>query len=251
MRANKNSFLTIIIVLLLITTIASIGWYFSRSQSRALAANNGAVPPPAQNQQAPAVKPTALATQPTTPAASIFPLSQTVNGMTVQVTAAKLIKTGIEIDICYPTPDAGEWYSTPGHLYYSTWEILPDEAGLISEKKADGVNPGQNCELILYKIDDQASITLPIKFSLLGIHVVPREGPACKDLQVRLDSNAKAKAYGLKVNCAEGGQNSGRTATLADHGKSVSDAVAQKALDEILQFSIDGPWEFSITQLDK
>jgi hypothetical protein len=244
MRAKNNHFKwTIIIVSLVITTVAAIGWYFSHPQTPALAANHSVAQQPALEQQQPAVQPSA---QPV----SAFPLSQTANGITVELTSAKLIKTGIEIVICYPPPDAGEWYPTPGHIYYSTWEILPDEFELISQKKADGMNPGQNCEAIRYRIDDQASITLPIKFSLLGIHAVPREGSACRDLQTRLDGSPKAKAYGLKVNCEENEQGT-RNATVTDHGASVSNAEAQKVLDEILASNVSGPWEFSIAALQK
>jgi hypothetical protein len=62
-------------------------------------------------------------------------LSKTKNDITVEITSAKAISTGMEIGICYTAPDNGEWRPMPGHLFYGSYEVYPDEIEFASDEK--------------------------------------------------------------------------------------------------------------------
>lgn len=242
MKTKKNGLIfTILIGLLVLLTATSIGFYVSRPQSMA-AANSGA-----ESQSAYPGKPANIPT----PQPSIKVLSQTVNEITVEVTSAKIVSTGIEIGICYTTLDGGEWYPTPGHLFYSTYEIYPDEIEFTTEKLADGNNLGKRCALVRYRIDDIQNITTPIQFSIMDMYAPQREMySACQEFQQRLNTNPKAKAYGLKAKCTENSDGS-ISVVLVDRGKSATEGKAKDVLDSIANGVVLGPWEFTVTALEK
>ena len=242
--SKKNSTLStgIAITLLAVATIGSIVWYVSQPQSKALADTTN-IQQPVTSQEIPS-------SDSISQAASTMPKLQTVNGVTIELTSVRKIETGIEIGICYPTPDGGDWYPTADVLSYSTYEVLPDEFEFISEQKADGINTGRRCALIRYRIDEMESITTPMQFTLLDYWAVPRELPPCENLQQRLSTNSKAKAYGIKIKCAYDEQG-GISVTLSDKASSIAQDKAQLVLDEIVKGEVNGPWEFTITELEK
>ena len=242
MYTKKKNFGTITIIgLLIITTVASIGWYISRPQSQAFAVNNYEQQEAIQEQQV--VTKSTQAEKPTDIR------SKTLNDITVEIVSTNLIATGLEVGVCYSTPDGGDWYPLPGSIHYSTYEILPDEFEFTSEDKADGINMGKRCASIRYRIDDLPKITTPIQFSITGFWAVPKELPPCESLQQRLDTNPKAKAYGLKAKCSYDEQ-AGISATLSENSSSVAKDKAQQILDEIVKGEINGPWEFGITEIE-
>lgn len=228
--------------LLTITALTAIGFYFSQPQSQALA-GNVANPQAAPTYSEPAVTTAAQA-------AKSEVLSQTINDIKIEITSAKIIKTGVEIGICYTTPDNGEWYSFPGHLFYETYEIYPDEIGFVDEKQANQDSVGKRCEFVRYRINDLESISTPLQFSITEIMAMQREMYSpCEEFQQRLNSNSKAHAYGLKAKCAETAE--GRVAVeLVGHGKSVDKDKAKKVLDDIASAQVIGPWEFTINSLE-
>jgi hypothetical protein len=233
----------LIMVLLIVTTLGSIGWYIARPQSKALANNaNIQLSVPKQDLN----EPSKLAAQ----VENRLPKSQTLNGITVELTSAKMIRTGIQIGICYPTPDNGDWYPTPGNLTYGTYEIPPDEFEFTSEVKADGVNTGKRCVLIRYRIDEMENITTPMQVALTGYWAVPRELPPCENLMQRISTNPKAQAYGLKAKCSYDEQ-TGISVTLSEKAFSIAQDKAQQALDEIVKGEVNGPWLFTINEIEK
>ena len=250
MNPRKNNFGMIALIgFLTVMTIVSIGWYTSRPQTRVSAIDstiNQSVP---KQGNVPINTVSQNAASNSLPVNSI-PQSQTVNGTTVDLILTKIIDTGVEIDVCYPTPDGGEWYPLPGHIYYGNYEVSPDEAGIISDQKPDGVNMGRHCEALYYRINDLSTISTPIRFTFLGYWAEPRELPPCENFQQRLNSSPIAKAYGLKAICKEDGQG-GFSVTLAGKAPSVAQNKAQQALDEIVKGRVDGPWEFTINQISQ
>lgn len=242
MQTKNNNFTFVIITgMLILTTVLSVGFYVSQPQSSVVASNNAVEQSLPNQNEAVGVSPQVVAK---------IVLSKTEKDITVEITSAKIISTGVEIGICYTTLDGGDWYPTPGHLFYSTYEIYPDEYGFTTEEKANGNNPGKRCALVRYRIDDLENITTPLQFSLIDIVAHPREMPACQNFQERLDTSSKAKAYGLKAKCEE--MSDGNIAvTLIDNDKSVAKDKASKLLDEIAKGEIVGPWEFTITDLEK
>lgn len=242
MQTKHNNFvLTIITGLLILATVLAIGFYTSRPQSNVVAGNNAIEQSLSDQNQVVSVPPQATSKE---------ILSQKVNEIVVEITSTKMISTGVEIGICYTALDGGDWYPTPGHLFYSTYEIYPDEYEFTTEEKANGNNPGKRCALVRYRIDDLENITTPLQFSLIDIVAHPREMPACQNFQERLDTNSKAKAYGLKAKCIEAGDGS-VSVTLVAHDKSVAKDKASKMLDEIAKGEVIGPWEFTITEIEK
>ena len=238
---NRKLGVTLLVGILAVTAVLSIGWYVSRPQSQALAVNN--------NQQPEAVQIT-VQTTPMVSDEQADIRAKTVNGITVEITSAKLIETGIEVGICYSTPDGGDWYTIPGAVSYGVYEALPDEVEFISEEKANGIDMGRRCESIRYRIDDLDALTMPLQFTISGFWAVPRELPPCENFQQRLDTNPKAQALGLKAECSYVEQ-MGISVTLLEKAVSVSQEKAQQVLDEIVKGEVDGPWEFLITEMDK
>lgn len=238
---NRKLGVTLLVGILTVTTVLSIGWYVSRPQSQALAVNN--------NQQPEAIQIT-VATNPVESDKQADMRTKTVNGITVEIISAKLIETGIEVGICYSTPDGGDWYTMPGPLSYGLYEVLPDEAEFISEEKANRKNMGRRCESIRYRIDDLDTLTMPLQFTISGFWAVPRELPPCENFQQRLDTNPQARALGLKAKCSYDEQ-AGISVMLAEKAASVAREKAQQVLDGIVTGEVNGPWEFLITELDK
>jgi hypothetical protein len=239
-KDNKYIFIAIT-VLLILTAIMAIGFYVSRPQSSAGASNNvieQSLPSQSEAVDIPQVT-------------SKEVLSKTVNDIKVEITSAKVIDTGVEIGVCYATPDGGDWYPTPGHLYYDTYDIYPDQYGFTTEEKANGNKQGKRCVRVYYRIDDLESITTPIEFSIDDFEARPLEMfSACQNFQERLDTSPKAKAYGLKAKCTENSDGS-FSAILDDHAKSVAKDKANQALDEIAQGIVIGPWVFTIEELER
>lgn len=237
-KSSKFTFL-IVISLLVVAAAAAIGFYTSRPQATAAAQIGEQAPYLGKPADTP------------TPQPSVEVLSQTVNEVTVEVTSAKIIDTGVEIGICYTTLDGGEWYPMPGHLFYSSYEIYPDEFEFITEVLADGKNFGQSCVLVRYRIEDKENITTPVQFSIIGMHAPQREmHTPCQEFQQRLATNPKANAYGLKAKCSETG-NGGISVELLDHVKSVSAEQARVVVKQIADARIEGLWEFTITEMEK
>jgi hypothetical protein len=223
--------------ILTIATIISISFYISRPQNVVVAQ---------VEKQAPYLgKPASTPTS--QPSDEI--LSATVNDVTINITYAKVIETGVEIGICYTTLDGGEWYPTPGHLFYDSYEIYPDEYGFTTEDKATDKKTGERCAFVRYRIEELDSITTPIQFSIISIIAVPREMPACQNFQERIASNSKAKSNGLLAKCTENPDGSINT-ELVESGKSIDKGKAQKIIDDIAKGVADGPWEFTITTVE-
>jgi hypothetical protein len=243
MNIKKNNVVTVLMIsLLVVITVVSVSFYFSQPQSVASAYA-------ASTQQ---ILPT-TSVQIETPQTSIpEALTAEQNGVTVTVTSAKVIDTGIEIGICYTTLDNGEWYPMPGPIFYGKYKILPKEAGFLdNEIPADGKNTGTRCAYIRYNIDDLTTITTPVNFSLLKFYAPPREMYSpCQEVQQRLDTNPKAQEYGLKINCSEKSDGN-RDVTLLGNDNSITKDEAQKVLDVIANAEVQGSWIFTITDLTK
>jgi len=244
MHTKNNRVRNILVVsLLVLATGISAGFYLSQPQTIALANSE----PAQQSLSAPEKPADAVMLQD----ASKDVLSKTQNDITVEITSTKIISTGVEIGICYTTLDGGEWYPMPGHLFYGTYEIYPDEYEFTTETLADGKNTGTRCALVRYRIEDLSTITAPLEFSILRFYAPGREMyTPCQELQQRLDTNPKAKAYGLKAKCAQTTDGS-ISVSLIDHDKSVAKDKAIKALDEIAKGEVVGLWEFTITEIEK
>jgi hypothetical protein len=246
MSAKNNKTVSVIVTsLVVLSIIVAAGFYLTRPQTIA-SADNAYVP---TSVTAP-TKTVEVAVMPKTNKSDVLVVTQ--NNITVQVTSVKTLDTGLEIGICYTTTDNGEWRPLPSHLFYSKYEIYPDEIEFLSnEILADGKNTASRCALIRYRIDDLNTITTPIKFSILQLYAPGREMYSpCEELQQRLDTNSQAQLYGLKASCEENADGSVKV-TLVGNNTSITVEDAQKALDTIASAEISGNWEFTITDIKK
>ena len=243
MLTKNNKYIVIAITtLLILTTIMAIGFYASRPQASAGASNNVIEQSLPNQSESVNIHPQV---------ASKEVLLKTVNDIKVEITSAKVIDTGVEIGVCYATPDGGDWYPTPGHLYYGTYDIYPDQYGFTTEEKANGNKQGKRCVLVYYRIDDLETITTPIEFSIDDFEARPLEMfSACQNFQERLATSPTAKAYGLRAKCTENSDGS-FSVKLDDHASSVARENANKVLDEIAQGIVRGPWVFTINQIER
>ena len=253
----SNAINHIVIALLLFVMVISVGFYFSRPQSIVLANNETAqrILPIVPSENSNDVHQQTGANKPVVPVEKqniqSEKLVNTKNDITVEVTSAKIINTGVEVGVCYTAPDGGEWYPLPGHLFFGNYEIFPDEYEFTVNIAADGIKTGKRCALVRYRVADLNTLTSPIQFSLLEIDAHGREMyTPCQELQQRLDTNPKAKAYGLKAQCNETADGN-TTVTLLGNNSSVATDVARHTLDEIAKAEIVGPWEFTISKLER
>lgn len=244
MQTKSKAALFTLTALLILGTVGSIVFYVSRVQSAVIAGSNDnleGVPNPDVNAGA--------------QVASSSGSSQTVNDITVEITSARIIDTGVEIGFCYTTLDGGEWYPVPEQLLFSSeegsYKVFPDEYEFVEEKLADKDNVGLNCGLVRYLIDDLKTITAPLHFSLSQIIVHPREMYSlCEDFQYRLATSSKANQFGLTAECSANSEGV-ISATLVDYDKSASLDVVSRVLEDIAKYEIHGPWEFTITEIER
>ena len=243
MQTKHNNFvLTIITGLLILAAVSAISFYTSRPQSTVAAGNNAIEQSLSDQDQVVSVSPQTTNKE---------VLSQKINEVVVEITSTKIISTGVEIGICYSTLDGGDWYPIPGHLFYNTDEVYPDEYEFTTEEKANGNKVGKRCALVRYRIDDLESITTPIEFTIIGFVARPLEMfSACQNFQERLNTNPKAKAYGLKAKCTETSDGY-ISVTLLGRDKSVVENEASKTLDEIAKGEVLGPWVFTIDEIER
>lgn len=229
----------LIVAFFAVTSILSIIWYMSQPQAKASA---GTI----TNTTSPIVK--AENSSQTEIQNVAFPLSSTVNDKTVEVEFAKIKGGTLEIGVCYPTPDNGDWYPTPGSITYGNYEILPNEFEFTREVKADGKSEGSRCATIRYLLENTEKLSVPVKFTLIGFWAVPRETSACANFEQRFSTNIQARAANLEAKCSEN-DNGEIAVSLTNYDKSLQADEAQLILDEIIQGEYIGNWEFTINEI--
>lgn len=236
---TKNIASILILIFFSITAIASILWYSSQPQTQASAETSNLI---SVNQ--------IEVTEQVETKKDFFPLFSVVNDITVEVEFAKISEKKLEIGVCYPIPDNGDWYPTPGSVTYGAYEIFPDEAEFTSEIKADGVSEGKRCATIRYLVEDVEKVTSPINFTLIGFWAIPRETSPCKNFEQRFETNWKAQSAKLVAKCTEN-DNGDFSVSLVDYDKSLKSEEAQSILDEIVTGEYIGNWQFTISELTK
>jgi hypothetical protein len=233
---NFSSFMVTISIILPVLALLSVIFYLSSPKPIVKAENNASTQIEVS---------TGTPTHQNSQAMNSDTLSQTIGDITVEITYAKIIPSGVEIGLCYATPDGGDWYPGPGALQINSQNILPDEAGFTSEIAADGTNMGKRCGFIRYRVENLTNSDASLNFVLKDIHAIPREMPACQNLQQRIDTNPKAVKLGLKISCDDDGEQIISTKIIA-YDSSFTSNEAQTELNMILLGSVNGPWEFSI-----
>ena len=243
MLSKKHNFTFFTIAgLFTLVTVLSVRFYISKPDVAVSVESNVAMKPP--------IGKLAEVVTPQTDNKQL--LSETREDITIEMTSAKVIGTGMEIGICYTTPDNAEWYPMPGHLFYGNYEIYPDEIEFLAgERFADGKSMGRRCALIRYRINDVSTLVTPVELSILQLYAPGREMyTPCEEFRERMATNPKVKAYDLKVECVETSDGS-ISATLLEHDPSISSEEANRILNEIASAEINGPWIFRIDEIER
>jgi hypothetical protein len=238
MKSQKQKSI-LILIFFAITGGLSIIWYTSQPQGGASAGFTNTDP----------IDKAASTSQPELQNTE-FPLSATINDKTVEVEFAKITDDTLEIGVCYPTLDNGDWYPTPGSVTYESYEILPNEFEFTSEVKADGKFEGSRCATIRYLLEDTEKISTPITFNLIGFWAVPRETSACANFEQRFSSNVKAREANLEAKCSENDKGE-ISASLTNYDNSLQADEAQSILDEIIKGEYIENWEFTINEISQ
>lgn len=242
MKKQNRVLNTVISSALVLTTVFSVVFYFSRIKSNVKADDQK---PPT------AVQSDLLLATATKTTENPLNLSQTVEDITVTVKYAKVIPTGVEIGICYTTVDGGEWYFSSGPLLLNGKEIKPDQFGFTTEIIADASKTGERCGFVQYLTDGAATNDQPIGYSVSFLHSPAREMfTPCQELQQRIDTSSKAQAAGVKIKCAENTDGKPEV-QLTDFNPSSSQETAQQILDQIVDNIVPGPWVFTIDKIEK
>jgi hypothetical protein len=186
------------------------------------------------------------------------PQTVTANGIPVQVTYARVLKPGeydtkggIEIGFCYPTRNNGQWYPYFKPLNNNGLTIPPSGGGW-DRKNTTTPNQsanGRECAFMFYELDP-AQLVMPFTFTIREIAVTPHEGSFCEEMALRLGSSAAAHQAGIVAKCASNADGS-PAITLNAHNPNLSDAEAQRILDEEVESRYVGPWTFTIDQLSR
>ncbi|MBK9924877.1 MAG: hypothetical protein IPP66_06240 [Anaerolineales bacterium] len=237
---NKNiKFIFIIFVLVFLANSSCTSQSVPSSITRSSAVDQS-LPNPTQTIQVP---------QPIEEKTALY---QTVSDIAVEITSVKRISTGLEVGICYTAPDNGEWRPLPGHLFFASSEVYPDEIEFLPDEKiADGKNTGIRCALIRYLVEDVSAITTPLMFSIIQFYAPGREMYSpCEEFEQRLSTNQKANAYEIKAKCEEVGDGN-ISVELVDNDKSIAKDKVSKLLADIAKGEVAGPWEFTITEIEK
>ena len=203
-------------------------------------------------------------------------ISQTKNGITVDVIDLKrsvekrdgeygkeVDKQVIYLDVCYSTPDVGEWtligkpdMLTFGGYTSQGWGMTYNHTDRIF---ADGRQVGKRCVRYEYKFDVGVEIVPPLTFTFDEIFASPREEKSpCEDMEERFRTNVRAQEAGLKIQCSEAPRAregnlilpSDETVYLADFdAEKLTKQEAHALMLEIESGKIYGPWVFTIDSI--
>lgn len=187
-----------------------------------------------------------------------IPQTVVANGVPVQLNYVRSLapgeydlQKGIEIGFCYPTRNAGQWYSSFAPIYNNGKKIIPWAGGWQKENtsQANSEKPGRECGLVVYELDP-ATIQYPLQFTISTIYVQQREWSFCNELKQRLETSAEAKRVGLAAQCEDQADGSYQTRVVS-HLPSVSDDEAQQVLNAEIASEYIGPWTFSIDAISE
>lgn len=173
-------------------------------------------------------------------------------------------KRVITLDVCYETPDIGEWTLfgdddmlrfgetiSGGYAMNFNWqdEILPDEKRM-----------GEKCAQYMFTFDPALEVSPPLTITFDRMFATPREGLSpCGELIKRVETNPRAQEAGLKIRC-EDVPNARDDFTisvqdaapvLADFNPFVvTEDQAQALMTEIQSAEVRGPWVFTLDATD-
>lgn len=206
---------------------------------------------------------------------------KTVNGITVRIIDVKqsivereqwtvpfgestpVKKKVLTIDVCYSTPDAGEWYLFGGEEMVGFGSERIGQSNSMpnwqEERLADGSEMGEKCERYFFDFDPDVEINPPLTITFTEAFAIPREHyQPCEEIRERFATNGRAVAAGLVIGCNEtpNGNPPGidfpfeSTVRLDRFDETVlTKQEAHVLMLEIESGRIYGPWEFTIESI--
>lgn len=175
-------------------------------------------------------------------------LSQIGNGIEITVKNVTFYDKGIQVTVCYPLFDSGEWNIKPEPLVFGSERILPDERELISSEPASAEKQGNACVHIRYLIEDKSKVTTPIYFTVSELFITPREMDPCEELKIRQATNMMAQQAGIEMQCTQG-EEWKPDIQVANSKASLEDENSKLAIEQLSEWKVDGPWEFTINEI--
>lgn len=205
-------------------------------------------------------------------------VEQTVNGHTVKIIKikrsiekqivsydepAKEVQV-ISLDVCYTTPDIGEWFLDGTSDMMKTESVVSkgweEKFNIWNEKFADGVRNGEKCVRYFYSFDLETVLTPPITVEFSELKTIPRGGfHPCTEMIQRFETNPRARKAGIMIGCYETptGNPLGVDPLFDTHIylESFDSSVLTKQEAHVLMLEIEsgviyGPWIFKITPTD-
>lgn len=202
-------------------------------------------------------------------------VEQTVNGHTVKIIKikrsiekqivsydepAKEVQV-ISLDVCYTTPDIGEWFLDGTSDMMKTESVVSkgweEKFNIWNEKFADGVRNGEKCVRYFYSFDLETVLTPPITVEFSELKTIPRGGfHPCTEMIQRFETNPRARKAGIMIGCYETptGNPLGVDPLFDTHIylESFDSSVLTKQEAHVLMLEIEsgviyGPWVFKIT----
>lgn len=203
---------------------------------------------------------------------------QTINGYTVKIIKAKrsiekqIVSYDepakdvqvISLDVCYTTPDIGEWYLHGTDDMLRTESVVSqgweEKFNIWNEKFADGEQNGERCVRYFYSFDLETVLTPPMTVEFSELKTIPRGGfHPCAEMIQRFETNPRARDAGIKIGCYETptGNPLGVDPLFDTHIylESFDSSVFTKQEAHVLMLEIEsgviyGPWVFGITPTD-
>jgi hypothetical protein len=192
-------------------------------------------------------------TAPTTPPVGSAPtenpdLVQEVDGIRIEVKQVVFYDKGIQVTVCYPLFDSGEWNIKPEPLIIGSEKHLPDERELISSEPASAEKQGNACVHIRYLIVDKSKVTTPIYFTVSELFVTPREMDPCEELKKRQATNMLAQQAGIEIQCTQG-EEWKPNIQVVNSKVSLEDENSKLSTEQLSEWNVDGPWKFTINEI--
>ncbi len=167
----------------------------------------------------------------------------------------------ISADVCYSTPDIGEWYlhGETNMLRFGsvTSEGWAEDFNYIDEVYADGKTYGEKCVRYKFTFDIETKIEPPITIEFSKMFAIPREAVhPCDEIRKRFETNVRAREAGLKIRCDEAPNDNppgidfpyDSSVQLVDYdSEKMTKQEAFVLMLEIESGVIYGPWIFKIT----
>lgn len=175
-------------------------------------------------------------------------LIQVVNGVRIEVKGASVVNSQMEISVCFPLLDWGEWMIQPEPLRMGSYIILPNEFETITSEPATAEKPGSECAIVRYLLDDKTRISSPIFFTISDFAVTPHEMDACEEITRRVATNMLARQTGLVLDCTPGDEWKPKI-TVISSTVPLDNEQTQQALSQLRDWHVAGSWKFKIHEI--